>query len=67
MLNPVKYLLEVHKDVVEVLLMLTVPLTYYPDVENLFFRATSCWEADVAVIKGFLLPNDLAVIFSTQL
>ena len=42
--NPVKCLLEVHKNVVEVLLMLKVPLTC-PEVENLFCYAASCLEA----------------------
>ena len=43
--NPVKCLFEVHKDMVEVLLMLEVSLAYDPEIKDLLCGATPWSEA----------------------
>ena len=59
---PVECLIEVNEDVVEVLLVLEVLLTQYPEVEDLLCCAASWFEASL------FLGNDLfRKIFSTTL
>ena len=49
----IKRLFKIHKDVIEVLLMLEVPLTQYPeDLGDLFCCTASCYEAFVFLL-GF--------------
>ena len=54
MLNSVKRLLEVHKDMVKVLLVLQIFLTEYSKTENLLGCAPSCSETCLFYFDDFL-------------
>ena len=53
----IKRLFKINKDVIEVLLMLEVPLTQYPKVEDLFCCTASCYEAFVFFLGDCFCPR----------
>ena len=53
----IKRLFKINKDVIEVLLLLEVPLTRYPKVEDLLCCTASCYEAFVFSLGDCFCPS----------
>ena len=64
--DSVKCFLEIHKDVVEVLLVLKVFLTQYSEVEDLVYFTAPCPEASLFFCNDFLCLRLQSVQYDPQ-